>query len=338
MISVIVPVYNVEKYLRKCIDSILNQTYKNIEIVLVDDGSTDASGKICDEYQVNHKNIRVVHKKNDGLGMARNSGMEIIKGDYVTFVDSDDYIDSKLLEIMYNHMQENNLDMCKTGFKKVNDEKKVYKEVRYNNEFFHNDEVGKVLLPRMIGSLPDKKDSIEMCVCAVLYKTSIIKKHGILFPSERVLISEDLVFNIEYMQYANNASTIDFVGYNYRYNPNSLSHKYKDNRFDMCKFFYENIKERLDKYKYDKNTYYRLDRIFFIYLKMCISQEKKSISNKSKKDSIEVIKRICSDKLVLDAINDYPIKKMGIKQKTFLLLIKKQKYKKLYFLCNLNII
>ena len=223
LISIIVPVYNVEKYLKCCIQSILNQTYKNIEIILVDDGSTDNSGIICDEYQKKHKNIKVIHKKNEGLGMARNSGMEIMSGDYVTFIDSDDYIDKDLIEKLYINISKGNYDISKSGFKRVNDDGKVYQNRQYQNEIFQKEDVKNILLPRMIGSLPDKKDSIEMCVCASLYNTKYIKEHNIKFPSERVLISEDLIFNIEYMQFAKAACTIDYVGYNYRFNPNSLT-------------------------------------------------------------------------------------------------------------------
>ena len=92
LISVIIPVYNVEEYLHECVDSVINQTYKNLQIILVDDGSTDSSGKICDEYAENDKRITVVHQKNGGLSVARNTGLSNAHGDYVYFLDSDDYI------------------------------------------------------------------------------------------------------------------------------------------------------------------------------------------------------------------------------------------------------
>lgn len=101
LISVIVPVYNVERYIRKCIDSILNQTYTNLEIILVDDGSTDGSGKICDEYEKSDSRIVVIHKKNAGLSAARNSGLEIAQGEYIGFVDSDDWIEPTMFSALY---------------------------------------------------------------------------------------------------------------------------------------------------------------------------------------------------------------------------------------------
>ena len=98
LISVIVPVYNVESYLEKCIESIQNQSYKSLEIILVNDGSTDSSGDICDKYAAHDKRIKVIHKKNGGLSSARNAGLEVANGDYIAFVDSDDYIEITMYE------------------------------------------------------------------------------------------------------------------------------------------------------------------------------------------------------------------------------------------------
>lgn len=107
LISVIIPVYNVEKYLERCMYSVLNQTYKNLEIILVDDGSPDASGKICDEYLEKDNRIKVIHKANGGLSSARNAGLEIIKGEYVLFIDSDDWIELDMLQHLYTLLKEN---------------------------------------------------------------------------------------------------------------------------------------------------------------------------------------------------------------------------------------
>lgn len=112
MISVIVPVYNVEKYLRECLDSIIGQTYRNIEIILIDDGSTDNSGIICDEYALYDKRIKVIHKENGGLSDARNCGLSVASGDIVSFIDSDDYVSPYFLEILYEAMEKGNCDIA----------------------------------------------------------------------------------------------------------------------------------------------------------------------------------------------------------------------------------
>lgn len=116
LVSVIVPVYNEEKDLRRCVDSILHQTYKNIEIILVDDGSTDQSGKICDEYAVNYSNIKVIHKENGGLSSARNVGINEAAGSILGFVDSDDYIASNMIEVLAKPLIENNAELSVCGW------------------------------------------------------------------------------------------------------------------------------------------------------------------------------------------------------------------------------
>lgn len=104
-ISIIVPVYKVEPYLRKCVDSILAQTFTNFEVILVDDGSPDNSGKICDEYAIKDSRVRVIHKENGGLSSARNAGIDIARGKYLGFVDSDDYIAEDMYEVLYENLK-----------------------------------------------------------------------------------------------------------------------------------------------------------------------------------------------------------------------------------------
>lgn len=112
LVSVIIPVYNVEKYLKKCADSVLNQTYRNLDIILVDDGSTDLSGKMCDELGIDDKRVTVIHKQNGGLSDARNAGLNVARGEYYAFVDSDDYISSDMIEIMVNSARENSCEIA----------------------------------------------------------------------------------------------------------------------------------------------------------------------------------------------------------------------------------
>ena len=119
LISVIVPVYNVEKYIKKCLDSIIYQTYKNIEIILVDDGSTDNSGIICDVYKERDKRIKVIHKKNNGVSAARNTGIENANGKWISFVDSDDWIDKNYFEILISKIYNNDIDCILCCYNRV---------------------------------------------------------------------------------------------------------------------------------------------------------------------------------------------------------------------------
>lgn len=119
LISVIIPVYNVEKYIEKCVTSIINQTYSNIEIILIDDGSKDSSGKICDSLSDRDPRIRCIHKENGGLSDARNVGLKHVDGKYVTFIDSDDYVDKKYIEILYATLKKYDVEFVISNFKKV---------------------------------------------------------------------------------------------------------------------------------------------------------------------------------------------------------------------------
>ncbi|SLL33525.1 glycosyl transferase [Mycobacteroides abscessus subsp. abscessus] len=119
LISVIVPIYNVKKYLNRCLESIVKQTYSNLEIILINDGSTDGSDEICDYYSKYDSRIIVIHKSNGGLSDARNAGLEIAKGSYIAFVDSDDYINIEMIDILYNALIESNCDIAESGYKEV---------------------------------------------------------------------------------------------------------------------------------------------------------------------------------------------------------------------------
>lgn len=336
LISAIVPIYNVEQYLRECLDSLLRQTYSNLEILLVDDGSKDLSGEICDEYAEKYENFIAIHKENAGLGMARNTGMEHMTGDLVTFVDSDDFLEPDCIEILYKGLRENKVDMCKGGFRRVTDGRKVKSIRKYKEEVFENEEAKKKLLPRMVGSLPSQHDSIEMCVWGAIYDAGVIRKHGIRFPSERELISEDLVFNIDYMQHAVGACTIEYVGYNYRINSGSLTTSYREDRFEACRHFYQEMEGKLTELGYSGDTLLRLKKIFLIYLKMCIAQERKRISRLGRSDSIKNIRKICNDGIVEEVINSYPINELGLPHKIFVELMRLKMAGILYFIFTLK--
>ena len=129
LISVIVPIYKVEDYLDRCIQSLVNQTYKNLEIILVDDGSPDDCPRICDEWEKRDQRIKVIHKENGGLSDARNAGMKVMVGAYVSYIDSDDWIAQDMYQKMINAIKKNNADICECAFERTSGiEKKEDKE------------------------------------------------------------------------------------------------------------------------------------------------------------------------------------------------------------------
>ena len=134
LISVIVPIYNVEQYLEKCIESIISQTYKNLQIILIDDGSNDKSGKICNKYAEKDKRVVVIHKENAGVSEARNTGLDNAKGEWITFVDADDWIEEEYCQRLYNLVIETNSDVALCGYNRVVGTKKENKLCRNNRK------------------------------------------------------------------------------------------------------------------------------------------------------------------------------------------------------------
>ena len=130
LISIIIPVYKVEKYIYKCIDSVLNQTYKNLEIILVDDGSPDKCPEICEEYAKKDNRIKIIHKKNGGLSDARNAGLKVATGKYIGFVDSDDYIEKDMYQVLYNNIIKTNSDISIVNLKEVKENEIIENNVK----------------------------------------------------------------------------------------------------------------------------------------------------------------------------------------------------------------
>lgn len=211
MISVIVPVYKVEKYLEKCVNSILCQSYSDLEIILVDDGSPDNCGKICDELALKDKRIRVIHQKNKGLAAARNAGLVIAHGKYVAFVDSDDTIESGAYLMLHNMIETYDADIAICECRKVT-ENELLKQVEYSNyedELLDNNKLWELVFGQLNNSS-----------CNKLYKRGFIG--DLQFP-ENVVHGEDLLFNIEYLAKCNIGVYNEAPVYNYLSRNNSIT-------------------------------------------------------------------------------------------------------------------
>lgn len=202
-ISVIVPVYNVEIYLHRCVDSIINQTYKNLEIILVNDGSRDGSGEICDDYISRDSRIKVIHKKNEGSSCARNAGLDIATGDYISFVDSDDYINPSMLELMLNKMLEFNLDIVEI---KQNSNKKKFSS---DDSFEIQDRV--IAIRRII-------QNTSFSVWCRLYKSSLI--NDLRFIPR--IIHQDVFYTIDVLNRINKIGYLNSKLYNYNTDNESI--------------------------------------------------------------------------------------------------------------------
>lgn len=210
MISIIVPVYNAEHYLRQCVGSALAQTYRDIELILVDDGSRDASGTICDEYQKADRRVRVIHQQNAGEGAARNAGLGICRGEWATFLDSDDYLDEDYVETLA--VGATGCSIVVSGWRRVGEGKS--EEVRLHpghTDFSSPAELIKKYRFDTFGYVAGK-----------LYRTDIIREHSLSF--SRVKLKADLLFFFEYLSCIHDVCIIDYCGYNYRQIVSSMSH------------------------------------------------------------------------------------------------------------------
>lgn len=193
LISVIVPVYNVEPYLERCLNSIINQTYKNLEIILVDDGSSDNSGAICDNFSQEDKRIKVIHTVNGGVCKARNIGLEIAVGDYISFIDSDDYIEPNMLEILYNNAIKSNSDLSCCGILQKHLDGVV--ETKYcTGEIFCTEDKN-ILIEKFFND-PIYKE-VLYGPCNKIIKADIAK--SVKF-NEKYKIGEDLLFSFECLE------------------------------------------------------------------------------------------------------------------------------------------
>lgn len=186
MISVIVPVYKVESYLDSCVTSILNQTYTDIEVILVDDGSPDNSGIICDKYAIKDKRVKVIHKKNGGLSSARNAGLDIAKGDFVAFVDSDDQIHRDMLFLLFSMIQEYNADIAICGYQIVKEGLTPYESFSIKDSvLLDKNELWQEVFGKLNNASWNK-----------LYRRDLL--HNVRF-EVGLIHGEDLLFNLSYL-------------------------------------------------------------------------------------------------------------------------------------------
>lgn len=244
LVSVVVPIYNVEKYLNECLESIVNQTYRNLEIILVDDGSPDNCPKMCDEWAQKDSRIKVVHKENAGLGMARNTGIEKANGDYIFFFDSDDYVDVTIVEKCLKSAVSNNSDVVIFGRYNVysNGVKEPCK-VDATVNLYKGDSIKNELLPYLF----TYELGFGVSAWGKMYNLNTLKKNNLRFVSEREIVSEDAYFSLELFSKVNTVTIIDDKLYFYRKRDDSLSRKYQKDRQTKNDIFLNRSLEYINK-------------------------------------------------------------------------------------------
>ena len=219
--SIIVPIYNVEKYLRQCVDSLIHQTYRNLEIILVDDGSPDACSQICDEYVAKDDRVKVIHKENSGVSSARKAGIDISSGEYIMTIDGDDWLDLNTVECCIKAILEKNTVGC-VLFPYVREYREHSSEVHFFNgdQFFEDKEAKSKVYRRIFGLLgeelsgPEQADSLVSC-CMKLYRADFAKR-GRWYDIKEVGSSEDALFNMYALADCNSYVYLDKCFYLYR--------------------------------------------------------------------------------------------------------------------------
>ncbi len=335
--TMVLPVYNVEKYLDRCIESILEQNFTSYEIILVDDGSKDSCPSMCDEWSQKDSRIRVIHKKNAGLGYARNTGLEAARGEYIFFIDSDDYILPETLQTVHNTIKREQAEAVFYGFKRVDKNDKIVYEQKpappktyYNN----SEEIKNELLPDIIARNPYSGISINLRVSAwnCCINVEFLRKNGLKFVSEREYISEDIYFYIELFACLQRISIIERMFYCYCQNEGSLTLSYKPNRFDSLKDFYKEMEHKSNLLGYSGQVQMRLKESFIASVMGCLKMEAASFFKEGFVKSYHRVRTISKDSFLIKVIDEYPLDKYEKTWKIFAYCIRKQFHFPLYII------
>ena len=325
-VSVIVPVYNVEKYLMRCYNSIAAQTYDHWEALLIDDGSTDDSGRICDEIALNDDRVKVFHKENEGPGIARNLGIKNAKGEYLFFLDSDDYLTENAIETLV-HLTDKDYDLIMGNF--------FYKEMHdkfpISEGRFADKEIIDEILLRMIGSEAGKNDQIMSSACGKLYKKSIVESNEVWFPPEREC--EDCIFNLKFLPCCHSAYVIESAIYHYCYNEESLTHKYDSAKFEKIMRAYHKIQVLLKESGLLEKAKGRLRNNFMGQIRTCLKIEAYYDRENGRRNAIKNVKKIITNENTREIMRSMDKNGYNFSQKVLDYFINKQNAIAVFGLC-----
>ena len=303
-VSIIVPVYNTEKYLREWVESLTHQTYQNLEIILINDGSKDGSGKLCDELAAEDARIRVLHKENGGVVSAWTTGAKEATGDYLNFIDSDDWVDGCMIEEMAKHLSGNCKEIVACGYviEKGDKDKQVVHQKLPPGEYNRDYLIEKVY-PTLLG---EEERFIFFSRCMKLYTRDLVVDN-LCFADRRVKLGDDSFIALPTLLDCERLVVMDHKAYyHYRYVENSIVHGYDPNMFQNLQWF----KEALDKVveaKYPKEVQAEAEkRAWMEYLQMLLL----IIKNEARGNPSgyrENIQKICRSKEIGQLVKQYPI-------------------------------
>ena len=333
IVTVVIPVYNVECYLDRCMQSIVNQSYKNLEIILVDDGSKDSCPLLCDEWANKDSRVKVIHKKNAGLGMARNTGIENATGEYICFFDSDDYIALDTIEILHDSMMTNDADIVLFGGCNVDSNGKVINSIIPNLEtlVYEGKEVTSFILPNLITHNPitGEQTNLWMSACLAMYSMKLINSTNWRFVSERNIISEDVFSLLCLYNSVNKVTIIKKALYYYCENEKSLTHTYRKDRYERIRHFYVQSINKAKELGYSNDVIIRLD---YPYISFTIAALKQIVFS-SEKYSVkkDEIKKILNDECLQNVLKNIRLHKTSTRRRLLFLIMSLRNYIFLYF-------
>lgn len=326
-VSVIVPCYGVEPFLDRCVSSLLNQTLKDIEIILVDDESPDRVPAMCDEYAKKDSRIKVVHKKNGGLGYARNSGLEIATGEYVAFVDSDDFIELDAFGKLYDEATEVQADAVYSGFFIQNKRGEWSKHVEFaRSSVLCGAEIDNFKFG-MIASAPYERVERQYWVSVwhALYKRSLIESYNIRFVSERDYAAEDIPFQVQFLNEAKRIKCIPDCFYHYCINGSSLTHSFNIEKFNKLKRMGRLLQELTD---FDENANLRIMRFLISDARMHFLR----LAQSGDKSKIKTFRMMINDDL-WSLVRSYKQSYFPLYQRIFYFLIIWKRVYLMYAFC-----
>lgn len=324
IVSVIVPVYNVEQYLTRCVESLLAQTLKEIEIILVDDGSTDKSGMLCDAFAKKDGRVRVIHKENAGQGLARNDGLDIAAGKYVAFLDSDDYMDTDAYRQIADRLEETKADVCCFGYVKHDVDGSVIFRSGLEEEIYEGEKIRRQFVLHFFGDEPGDDRLSGVSSCMSVFKRSVIEKEKIRFLSEREVFSEDSIFNLDFCKTIDRAAVMEKEFYHYCLKADSFTKKYQENRYELTWHFCTILQDYAKQYDLEGETQTRIRMVFWVTLMDCMKQEAQRCSEKGVRFVYRQLRELCERKETRETVAHLRGKKLGAKQNLFLFCMQKK--------------
>ena len=324
LVSVVVPVYNVEKYLKECVASITQQTYSNLEIILVNDGSLDSCPKICEAWKKKDSRVKVIHKGNAGLGMARNTGIDNATGQYICFFDSDDYIEVDTIEKCYQEITKESADIALFGYSRVDDSGNIVrKAIPYTDERVYSGEViQSKFLPELISGDPQTgtKKHLWMSACMAMYSMELVGRASWRFVSEREIIAEDAYSLLLLYKHVRKVVVIPQTLYIYRKNEQSLTSTYRKDRYQKVKYFYERSCEASRQCGYSKEV---IERLMRVYLSFTIAAMKQVVNvDMSMHEKRMGLKEIIQDTKLQEVVKEVDVRNQPIVRKVLFVAIR----------------